>query len=132
MALITLQVFNSAVQANYWKSQIESKGIVCFVYDEHMSTLYPGGASVTGGIKLKINESDINVVKEMFPGLLLSHTQELRFCPKCHSVEVERLVKESMLGQLLEAFKSFIALVAPKSIKQHFRCRNCDNQFTSV
>ena len=132
MSLITVQVFNSAVQANYWKSQIEAQGIACYMYDEHMSALYPGGASVTGGIKLKVIEDDISKVKELFPGLMLSQTQELRFCPKCHSVEVEKMIKESIISQLLDTLKSFIALIMPKSVKQSYQCNKCEYKFTSV
>lgn len=130
MNLQTIQTFHNSTEANLWKSRLENEGFLCFLYDEHLTSLYPGSnALLAGGIKLKVRVEDIDKVKEVFPGLLLTGTEELVFCPNCHSSEVEKLSKSKFFGILFDAVKSFADLLFPKLIKQNYHCQNCQTKF---
>lgn len=54
--LITIATFDNAPQAYLVKARLESEGIVCFLTDEHISSLLPSGPF--GGIKLQVSFAD--------------------------------------------------------------------------
>ncbi len=62
MGLITLKTFYHSFEAHILKTKLENEGIACCIFDETMMGLYPIFSSPIGGIKLKINEQDLNKV----------------------------------------------------------------------
>lgn len=58
MELITLQTFYTSFEAHLLKIKLENEGIMCFVFDDTMTGLYPIFSSPIGGVKLKISSKD--------------------------------------------------------------------------
>lgn len=58
MAFVTLKVFQNSIDAHLLKTQLESEGIECFIFDEQMVTMNMLYSNAVGGIKLKIQEED--------------------------------------------------------------------------
>ena len=78
MTLVTVATFSNYFDAATVKSLLESKGIVCFLRDEHSATINPLLTNSMGGIKLDIAERDYEAAKEVLieMGYTLSHTDE--------------------------------------------------------
>ena len=70
MGLITFKTFDNSIDAHILKIKLESEGITCFLFDEHMVSVNPLYSQLIGGIKLKINEEDLihakNIVLEAY------------------------------------------------------------------
>lgn len=131
MNLQTIQTFHNTIEANLWKGRLESAGFLCFLYDEHLTSMYPGSNAVlVGGIKLKVRVEDVDRVKEVFPGLLLTGAEDLVMCPKCGSTEVVLVTKSSNYFYVLfEAFRTFADLLFPQKVKHKFKCETCGSNF---
>jgi hypothetical protein len=56
--LITLKTFTSVTEAHLAKTQLESEGIKCVLFDENVANLSHFFSEIAGGVKLKIMESD--------------------------------------------------------------------------
>lgn len=65
MELVTLQTFYTSFEAHLLKTKLENEGIMCFVFDDTMTGLYPIFSSPIGGVKLKISSEDIEKAEEL-------------------------------------------------------------------
>jgi hypothetical protein len=93
MSLITYKVFQNSIDAHIFKLKLESEGIPCYLFDEHIVSVNPLYSNLVGGIKLKINETDLihakNVEYELRQTALETENNEPITCPNCHSVDIE-------------------------------------------
>lgn len=58
MSFITIRTFDRAIDAHLLKSKLESEGIECFLFDEHVISINPLYGIATGGIKLCVMAED--------------------------------------------------------------------------
>lgn len=134
MPLITLKSFDNAMDAHMLKSKLESEGIVCYLFDEHTVTMYPLYNVTIGGIKLKINESDLELAREIYNSIqttpFTNDQNELIKCPKCESTDLYSDFK-SMKGVngIISAFTSFFFLLFPIYYKSVYKCKKCGTEF---
>ena len=63
--LSTAAVFYSLHEADVAKGLLDSCGIDCFLYDEHMHRVHPLTADITGGIRLQVPTEELEVAKEL-------------------------------------------------------------------
>ena len=116
------------------KSKLESENIMCFLFDENIVGLNPLYNVTVGGIKLKINKSDIQkateIIDETEKASLTNDQGEIIKCPKCASEEIISGFK-SMKGSkgILSAIVSFLFMVFPIYYKTVYKCKNCGNEF---
>ena len=134
MALITLKSFDNSMDAHILKSKLESEGIVCYLFDEHTVTMNPLYNVTVGGIKLKINEADLEFAREIYNSIqntpFTNDKNELLKCPKCESTELYSDFK-SMKGAsgIISAFTSFFFLLFPIYYKSVYKCKKCGEEF---
>ncbi len=132
--LITLKSFDNPIQAHMLKSKLESEEILCFLFDENIMTLNPLYNISTGGIKLKINESDLDKAVSILQTLesteFTNEQNEPIQCPNCQSTNIYNDFK-SMKGLkgALSWLASLILFVFPVFIKTIYRCKSCDFEF---
>jgi len=134
VGLITLKTFDSSVDAHLLRVQLESEGINCFIFDEHMITLNPLNNILLGVIKLKINDVDFNKAKEILEELdnirPTDENGEVIRCPKCDSEDLYNGFK-SMTGAkgIISTIISFFLVVYPIYYKTVYKCKSCGNEF---
>ncbi len=116
------------------RSKLESENIVCFLFDENIVGLYPLYNVTVGGIKLKINKSDLDkaslIIDETVKSALTNDQGEVIKCPKCESEDIYSSFK-SMKGikGILSAIFSFMFMVFPIYYKTVYKCKNCGSEF---
>ena len=59
MALVTIKTFDNSIDAHMLRSRLENEGIGCYLFDENVVSLNPLYNVTVGGIKLKINDFDV-------------------------------------------------------------------------
>ena len=69
--LVTVAAFSFPLKAHVFRTLLESEGIPCFVLNENISRAYPHLTYATGGVLLKVRESDAEKAQQ-----ILRETQE--------------------------------------------------------
>ena len=126
--------FDNSIEAHIMKSKLESENIMCFLFDENIVGLNPLYNVTVGGIKLKINKSDIEkatqIIEETTKSTLKNDQGQVINCPNCKSEDIYSGFK-SMKGTkgILSAIVSFIFMVFPIYYKTVYKCKACGNEF---
>lgn len=137
MKFLTVRTFDSAVEAHLLKTKLESEGIPCVLFDEHLVNMNPLYSVAVGGIKLKIRESDWEkaavILEEIEEQPWRDEKEDAIKCPRCGSEELYANFK-SMKGikGILTAIVSFLLAVFPFYYKTVYKCKNCGAEFRSV
>jgi len=134
MGLITFKTFDNSIDAHILKIKLESEGITCFLFDEHMVSVNPLYSQLIGGIKLKINEEDLthasNIVHELEQTPYTTEDNRAITCPKCNSTHIKSGYKSmKSVWAVLSAIVSFLLLIFPIYRKDVYKCLDCGNEF---
>ena len=134
MSLITVKTFDNSIETHLLKCKLESEGVKCYIFDENMVSLNPLYNITVGGIKLKINEIDLNKASEIIK--LISETKitdeknEIIKCPKCSSEELYIGYKSMKdVKGILSIIVSLIFMVFPIYYRILNKCKTCGNEF---
>lgn len=65
MEFVTVARFSSSFDMHVIKGRLEADGIKCFVMDEHTISANPMGDIALGGMKLKVQEKDVEAAMEL-------------------------------------------------------------------
>lgn len=134
MGLITFKTFDNSIDAHILKIKLESEGITCFLFDEHMVSVNPLYSQLIGGIKLKINKEDLihakNIVLELEQTPYTTEDEQVIACPKCQSVHIQSGYRSMRsVGAVISAIVSFLLVVFPLYRKSVYKCLDCGNEF---
>lgn len=134
MALITFQTFDNSFHVHLLRVHLESEGIACYIFDEHTVSMNPLFNITIGGIKLKINESDLDhanvILNELNKKKLITKDNEFLRCPNCESEEIISGFKSMKDAKgILSIIISLIFLVYPIYYKTVNKCKSCNYEF---
>ena len=134
MKLVTVQIFDNPVDLHLLRSKLDSEGIHCFVFDEHIVSLNPLFSNSVGGIKLKVAEKDEEIVRSILQELKdapnLDENNQTIACPKCASTDLY-INYRSMKGYkgLLSMATMFLFTAFPFYFKNVYKCKSCGTEF---
>lgn len=134
MGLVTIKTFDNSIEAHMMKAKLESENIMCFLFDENIVGLNPLYNIAVGGIKLKINKSDIKkateIIEETVKSSLSNDQGEVIKCPNCKSEDIYSGFK-SMRGAkgIISTIVSFLFMVFPIYYKTVYKCKKCGYEF---
>ncbi len=122
------------MDAHILKIKLESEGIRCFLFDEHVVSVNPLYSNLVGGIKLKINEEDLvhakNVVLEIEQTPYTTEDEQIIACPKCGSAHIESgYPSMRSIEAVLSAIASFLLFIFPLYRKSVYKCLDCGDEF---
>lgn len=134
MGLITFKTFDNPIDAHILKAKLESEEIVCFIFDEHTIGINPLYSNALGGVKLKINEEDLEkateIVRELNETPYTREDGKELVCPKCGSIHIESGYKSMRsFGAVISAIVSFLLLIFPLYRKTVYKCKDCGHEF---
>lgn len=134
MERVTIKTFDKAIDAHILKARLEDEGIECFIYDENIVTVNPLYTLAVGGIKLKINESDIekanSILSEIDSTPFTDNNNDAIKCPRCKSTNLISDFKSmNNIGSIFATIIAFIYIVIPFYMKSVYKCKNCDCEF---
>jgi hypothetical protein len=135
MELVTLKVFDNAIDAHILKCKLESEDIACFIFDEHLVTMNPLYNLAVGGIKLKINLHDVarakSIIREIENLPYTNNQEEIICCPKCASEDLYSNFKSiKNFKGIMASLISFFFIVFPIYYKSVYKCKKCNFEFT--
>jgi len=134
--LVTIASFVHTIDAQMARSRLESSGIECFLADENTIAINWLYSQAIGGIKIQVQESDIEKAKEVLkqwpkyselkvPQLAESKKGKEVLCPSCNSTDTyyEKLLKRPI-------FFSWLVIGVPLPFfKRRWVCKQCDHQW---
>jgi len=134
LELVTIKIFDNAIEAHLLKSKLESEDIICFLYDENIVGLNPLYNLTVGGIKLKIKKSDVDKASEIIEAtdssVLTNEIGEAIKCPNCQSEDIYNNYKSmNSIKGIFSAIISFLFAVFPLYFKTVYKCKVCDTEF---
>ena len=68
MELVTLQIFNTEIEAEMLKVFLETNGVETFVFGNILANTYNLFNTTSGGVQLKVSENDFEKANELMEG----------------------------------------------------------------
>ena len=134
MKLVTVRTFDNSIEAHLLKSKLESENILCYLFDENIVGLNPLYNITVGGIKLKVNEFDLDkasiIIQQVDEAVLMNDDGEALSCPRCNSTEIYSNFKSIKdVKGLFSILVTIILVVYPIYFKTVNRCKECGHEF---
>jgi len=134
MQLITVKSFDTAIEAHIIKNKLEGEGIRAFVMDENIVTLNPLLNFAVGGVRLQVNEEDLDKARQILAEVdstpLTNEQDEVIKCPNCESTDLYTDFKSTKnAGGIVAMITAFVFTVFPLYYKSMYRCKKCDTEF---
>lgn len=135
--LITIKTFDNSIDAHLLKMKLENEGITCFLFDENIVSVNPLYNIAVGGIKLKIEEENIDKAREIIvradKAVLTKNNGEIVACPNCKSTDFYLGFKSiKNLRGVLATLLAFLFMVFPFYYKNVFKCKQCGTEFSNL
>ena len=129
---VSIATFDNHVEAHFYATLLDSKGIPCHLADETMMTLFPIYNISLGGIKVQVLEEDVNQAKEIIraqrPNKTGSENSTLEPCPNCGSQQV--LWRQRFFLKLVQFLAAILYIPTPMPKGATLRCQKCGHSYT--
>lgn len=134
MNLITLKTFDSSIKAHLLRTKLESEGIPAYVLDENVVWLNPLFSNGIGGIKVSIDEEDLEASKKILAQVentpLTNEKGEVIKCPNCGAQDfITGFNSIKSIAGMLSMLTSFILMIFPIYVEYIYKCKDCDKEF---
>ena len=135
MSLIVFKTFDNPIDAYLLKTKLKSEGIRSYLFDENIISINPLYNLTLGGIKLMINNSDLEksnaILEEIEQFSLIGNKKN--GCPKCQSnLFYNRFISMKGIKGYLSIIVSLIFFVFPIYYKIVYRCKSCGYEFNHL
>ncbi|MFY7990550.1 MAG: putative signal transducing protein [Fluviicola sp.] len=134
MEIIPIRAYNDVSEAYIVKNALEAEGISCYIRDEHTLTVNPLYNAALGGIKLCVQESDVESAHKILIGLestpLTDDDGNTITCPKCGSDHIIGDYKSMRDPRsILAILIAFFFAIFPFFVKSVRKCKDCGAEF---
>jgi hypothetical protein len=119
------------MEANIAKSKLLAADIYCFLKDEHMLTINPALSNGLGGIKLQVNEADVEVATQLLEISIAQYNQAIS-CPICSSKNVHFVTSLKNFKNWIGFLFSVVFMMYPPYLKKVYCCEKCGNEFENL
>lgn len=135
MKLVTVASFDNSFSAHLAQFNLSENGIGCYIKDENSVSLNPMYNIAYGGIKLQVNEPDvemaIGILQRTEQNFIENDDDEYIVCPKCNSKEIyDNFKTYTSLLQKVTAIISSLVLGYPFGFKKTYLCKKCNHAFS--
>lgn len=133
--LIVVGVYDKPMDAYLAQSYLKNHGLESFVHDEHIGSHPHFSIGLSGGVKLRVLESDVESAKHLLdevarkPILLDDELAEGIPCPKCQSLKTE-IVGMAGGGWFFNVLSVLFFLIPIRFMqKEKWRCLDCGHEW---
>ncbi len=130
---------NNIVDLSYVKSLLDNENIKYIVTDEQISNILPHYNIATGGMKIKIDESDycrasellknskieINTQNDLPDEVYIENSNNKKLCPKCKSEDITVIKRDAK--PILSTLLSLIVMLPVPIRNKYFKCNICNS-----
>lgn len=130
MKTIIIRSFDNYIEANFASGTLAEAGIQSFFQDEFTTTIFPMLGNAIGGVKLAVEEHDVDAARKILDEMDEARRQKMH-CPKCSSADVQ-YISVSKPGNWLTAFFSFLFASYSVAPEKAYHCYNCGFEFPEL
>ncbi len=131
MNFVQLRSYDNYLNANMQLSMLRQAGITCYIKDEYTITIDPLLSPAIGGMKLMVDELQIDSAEEILKKADLEFLETVA-CPNCGLHALEHVVEIKSPQGLLQKIKFMIINGQEQEIKKYYRCKCCDGKFDEL
>ena len=128
---IVLRTYDNYIPAHMMLQRLEDEHIRAYLQDEHTVTIDPILSNAIGGIKLMVHQEQVGRAMELINGYEQVYKQALA-CPKCGSNNVHFVTQSGNPMNWLSAIFSWLFGNYAISVKNIYRCFDCDFEFEEM
>lgn len=123
MNIITIRTFDNYFLANITLSKLQSFGTECYLIDENTVTMTPVLGNVVGGIKLVVQEKDLEDAKKLLQQFDETYLQSVK-CPKCGKASITLVTRAGITNFFTAILTWGLSnyAIAPETI---YQCGDC-------
>ena len=128
MKFVTLETFDNYIDANLTMNRLEEAGINCWLNDEASVTIAPMLSNAMGGVKLMIEENDIDRSVQILH--VLKEIRRKSFaCPHCNSHDIEHIISNRKASNIISSVLTWMLGNYAVGVKQVWHCFRCREEF---
>lgn len=123
MEMITIKTFDNYFTANIILGRLRDEGINCYLKDEYTVTIDPILSNAIGGIKLIVNDTDVNAAVNLLDQFEAEYLKTVQ-CPNCGGNNII-LISKPGAGNIITAILTWLFssyAIAPDKI---YQCQDC-------
>lgn len=118
-SITTIAVFQYSSEALIIKGKLESENIRVYLADEYTVDTDPLVSNAIGGVKLRVNTSQVETAKAIIRNIDASLLKEEIKCSKCGSINFN----------LKLTFKNIALKLIPINGQFEYKCSDCNSNF---
>ena len=123
--------FDNYLLANMTLGMLQENGVNCHLKDENIITIDPLLSPAIGGMKLMVEEQDLERSAGIIREAEAAYLKELP-CPYCKSHGLSAEEKINMPASFWGKLKNQIAYGQTSTYKKIYRCLNCKSVLTEL
>jgi len=131
MNFIQLRSYDNYVNANMQLSMLKEEGINCYIKDEYTITIDPLLSPAIGGMKLMVDEQQIESAKQILEESDKTFLQTIP-CPNCGQHAIEHIVQIKTPSGFLQKIKFMLVNGQEQEIKKYYKCASCGFKFDEL
>ena len=130
MKMVTVRTFDNYFLANITLTKLQDGGIDCFLNDENIVTMTPVFGNIVGGIKLVVQEKDVEETKKLLQQFDEAYLQSIK-CPRCGNASVTMVTRPGVTNYLTAILTWILSnyAIAPETI---YQCANCGYEMKTL
>ena len=123
--------FDNYLLANMTLGMLQENGVNCHLKDENIITIDPLLSPAVGGMKLMVEEQDLERSAGIIREAEAAYLKELP-CPYCKNLGLNAEEKINMPASFWGKLKNQIAYGQTSTYKKIYRCLNCKSVITEL
>lgn len=131
MPLVKVASYETYFQANITLGLLEANNIKGYLEDENILSAHPLLSQAVGGVKLFVEETDIDKSIEVIKGAEAAYLNELT-CPYCHQKGLKAVEKTETPAGLLGILKNKILYGQSSIYSKYYLCKHCSSKMTEL
>lgn len=131
MSLVVLQRFDNYFYANITCNMLQHAGIECYIRDENTILSDPLLSNAIGGIKLEINEAQVDEAREIIKQAEAAYLNEFT-CPYCNTKGLAAEEKFDTPKNIFGILKNKILYGQSTLYSKNYRCKTCKSQIAEL
>jgi 4-hydroxy-3-methylbut-2-en-1-yl diphosphate synthase IspG/GcpE len=110
---------------------LREAGIICHLKDEYTVTIDPLLSPALGGMKLMVDEHDVERAKALLQESDNRYLETVT-CPRCHQTGFTAVTEVTRFNNWKSKLKSILLTGQQERVKHFFRCNHCHTTFSEV
>jgi hypothetical protein len=131
MNFIQLRSYDNYLNANMQLSILKEEGINCYIKDEYTITIDPLLSPAIGGMKLMVDELQIDSAKQILEESDKAFLKTIA-CPNCGQHALEHIVQIKNPDGFFQKIKFMIINGQEQEIKKYYQCSSCGFKFNEL